>query len=113
MFYHTGIGVGLPRKFNECPCLVRKKLYIHYSKEENWLASYFRALRNNVLFHMPLPWRIRVVHDLDLHLKRMLFHQETMRDTERESTFEEFYAKVLGDETIALPEETRAGGFFL
>ena len=61
---------------------------------------------------MPLPWRIRIVHDLDLHLKRMLFHQEIMKDTERESTFEEFYAKVLGDETIALPEETRAAGFF-
>jgi len=43
----------------------------------------------------------------------MLFHQEIMKDTERESTFEEFYAKVLGDETIALPEETRAAGFFI
>ena len=67
------------------------KYYTNYYKRESWLKSYGRALKNNVFFHLPFPWTIRVVHDLDLHLKRMLFNQEHRKDSEKELTFEDLY----------------------
>lgn len=103
LFYHNGIGVALPGMTSNCLLVSRKSCVTYMKEQEGWLKSYARALGNNFLLRLPFPpliSTIRTLHDLDLHLKRMLFHQEKWgKEVDGDITFEDLFAfEVLGHE---------------
>mmetsp|Transcript_48894 Transcript_48894/g.72649 ORF Transcript_48894/g.72649 Transcript_48894/m.72649 type:complete len:707 (+) Transcript_48894:107-2227(+) len=69
-YQHVGVAIKLPR-VNHCCCCkltVPKFEYIH--KEPYW-ASYYRAIKNNWIFHLPRISRAKLVHGLNEHQKRL------------------------------------------
>ena len=101
-FQHVGIGIRLPqincieRQSEQCRCC-RSGPTLRYLKKESWCRSYGRALVNSGIFHIPLPWRIRVVHALDEHQKRILFGQTYYKNPKLEMSIEELYASMVWD----------------
>jgi len=71
-FVHVGVEIWVPRKFLTLSCLQSHLPAIHYPPKEGWVKSYWRALRTSGLFNMPWPWRIKIVHSLDEHKRRLL-----------------------------------------
>mmetsp|Transcript_6367 Transcript_6367/g.9002 ORF Transcript_6367/g.9002 Transcript_6367/m.9002 type:complete len:649 (+) Transcript_6367:3-1949(+) len=70
-YVHVGVEIWVPRRmltFSYCQSYLPK---IHYPPKEGWIKSYWRALRTSGLFNMPWPWRIKIVHSLDEHKRRL------------------------------------------
>ena len=65
-FRHVGVGIKL-----EGTMLGKRPPKIYYVDDEAFWPSYWRAIRNNSLLNCPLPWRIRKVHGLVEHLRRL------------------------------------------
>jgi hypothetical protein len=68
-FVHVGIDVGLypVSRFLSC----NRHPHIHYNDRESAMGAYWRALKNNAILKMPFPWRIKHVHALPEHRKRL------------------------------------------
>jgi len=70
-YQHVGIAVQTPRKYLVFSSLQKHLPDIYYDKQGGFLSSYWRALRRNALINMPWPWRIKIVHSLNEHQKRL------------------------------------------
>lgn len=71
-YRHVGIGIKLPRRRHRLLACCTRHPKIHYSSNDGYFASSWRAIRDNFVFNSPLPWRIRLVHGLNEHQKRMI-----------------------------------------
>jgi hypothetical protein len=70
-FVHVGIDVKLyPRPRFWSPCGNRHPR-IHYNDRESAMGAYWTAIKNNAILNMPFPWRIKHVHALPEHRKRL------------------------------------------
>jgi len=75
LFFQTGVGIRLSSTSSK----------VIYASAESRTKSYVRALRSNFLFHMPLPWKMADMHELQCHHKRIL------KQMGNERSFEDLY----------------------
>lgn len=94
-FQHVGVSIRLPIVC--CTCLPSKKKLFQYTREEGFLKSYYRAIKNNFLLNLDLPWKITNAHTLDELQDRLLYWGEV--DPEFSATvncsIDEIYDKVV------------------
>ena len=72
LFLQTGVGIRLSSTSSK----------VIYVSSERRTKSYVRALKSNFLFHMPLPWKIADMHELQSHHKRILKQKGSERSLE-------------------------------
>ena len=69
------VHVGIDVKLYPAPRFVsfrgNRHPHIHYTDQESAMGAYWRALKNNVILIMPFPWRIKRLHALPEHRKRL------------------------------------------
>ena len=60
----------------------RRPPKIYYIGRQGWAANYWTALKRNTLINMPFPWRIKIVHGLAEHQKRMTYARKFSKKAE-------------------------------
>mmetsp|Transcript_21782 Transcript_21782/g.31554 ORF Transcript_21782/g.31554 Transcript_21782/m.31554 type:complete len:392 (+) Transcript_21782:1745-2920(+) len=104
-FQHVGIGVELPR-VKKVPLYWCSRRYpsITYVGDESYFASYWRAIKNNVVFHLPLPWKIKFVHKLFEHHKRLVYGRTICLEKKHplsEMSLDDIYKESLGKQLFS------------
>jgi len=75
MYQHVGVAVKLPvvNFLNRYACVNKRMKLFGYVPEEGFFKSYYRALKNNYILNLALPWKITESHTLDEMHERVLF----------------------------------------
>jgi hypothetical protein len=100
LFRHVGVTVRLERVplfFKDCN---RRPPAVYYVGDEGFFRSYWRALKNNCLVKMPIPWKIKIVHGLNEHQRRLDYVKklcQEMQDPILTRTLDEIYESLVLD----------------
>ena len=70
-FVHVGIDVKLYPIPSFLSLRGNRHPHIHYNDRESAMGAYWTAIKNNTVLNMPFPWRIKHVHALPEHRKRL------------------------------------------